>query len=182
MDRIIRTPDQIRRKIEGWLIRHEQKEEEQFDGKEVFTLYSKLSTEILFKLESVLELNTSEIPILVLSVENDGFIVNTTDRFIRVFGSNTESILYSDFDYHVGFTSISAKDSLNTKSESIKVEGLFQDFGIKTKSGKILYWILPTGKPGFAFWNVTDKCEVIGRRFLINSLPSTGLPPGEFPS
>jgi len=61
LEKIIRTPEHIRRKIEGWLIRHEQKEEDKFNGKEVFTLFSKLSKETLFKLDRVLELNNAEI-------------------------------------------------------------------------------------------------------------------------
>lgn len=169
VERITRTPDHIRKKIEGWLIRHEHKDEDQFDGKEVFTLFSKLSSDTSSQLKRILELTTFELPALLLFVGNNGYIVNTTERFIRISGSNIESVPYSDFHHHLGFTSISAKDGFNAKSGSIKQEGNFQEFGIKIKSGQIVYWTLPSGKPGFAFWNVTNKCEIIGRRFLIRS-------------
>lgn len=172
MEKIIRTPDQIRAKLEGWLISHEQKEEEKFDGKETFTLFSKLSKEILAKLEGIWVLNITEMPALFLFVGTDGYIVNTTERFIRIVGTSVESLYYSDFHRHLGFTSITARD-INPGLKSVKAEGYFQELEIKTKSGKILYWTLPTGKPGFAFWNVTNKCEIIGRRFLIEPPPNT---------
>jgi hypothetical protein len=172
VDKIIRTPDQIRTKIEGWLIKYEQKKEEKFDGKEAFTLFSKLNIEIRTNLEGILNLNKTEMPALILFVGMESYIVNTTERFIRICGPSVESLSYSDFYHHIGFTSIKAKDKLNIEAKSVKTEGYFQEFGIKTKSGRVLHWILPTGKPGFAFWNVTNKCEIIGRRFLIESPPN----------
>jgi len=138
MDRIIRTPNQIKEKTEGWFLRHEQKGEDQFSGDEVFTLFYKLSP------------------------------ANTTERFINISGAKIEAISYADFNCHLGFVSIRQKqNAASTAVKGIKTEGGFQEFGIKSKSGITTYWTVPTGKPGFSFWNVTNKCEIIGRRFLV---------------
>ena len=168
MDRIIRTPNQIKEKIEGWLLRHEKKGSDQFNGDEVFTLVSKLSPGRLQDLNGKLGLHKFEIPILILFTGADSLVVNTTERFIHISGPKIETINYSDFDCHLGFVSNREKQDVRTTAgKGIKTEGGFQEFGIKSKSGMTTYWTVPTGKPGFSFWNVTDKCEVIGRRFLV---------------
>lgn len=172
MDRIIRTPNQIKEKIEGWLFRHEQKGKDQFNGDEVFTLVSKLSPTGLQQLNDKLRLHKFEIPVLILLTGTDSFIVNTTERFIHISGADIEAINYTDFDCHLGFVSILEKQNPNrTAVKGIKTEGSFQEFGIKSKFGTTTYWTVPTGKPGFSFWNVTNKCEIIGRRFLLTKQP-----------
>jgi hypothetical protein len=78
--------------------------------------------------------------------------------------SEVESIFYSDFVAHKGYKSISVKT--NAAAKSIKTDGYFAEFGMKIRSGKILYWSIPSGRPGFAFWNIIKKCELIGRKYL----------------
>lgn len=168
MNWITRTPNQIKEKIEGWLLRHEQKGEDQFNGDEVFTLVSKLNPTGLQQLNDELRLHKFEIPVLILFTGTESFIVNTTERFIHISGANIEAINYKDFDCHLGFVSILEKQNADrTAFKGIKTEGGFQEFAIKSKSSKTTYWTVPTGKPGFSFWNVTNQCEVIGRRFLL---------------
>lgn len=113
MDPIIRTPLQIREKIEGWLLRYENKSEDQFTGNEVFTLFSKLTPDQVQKITDRLILDKFEIPTLILFTQGDSFIVNTTQRFIHISGTNMEAINYADFDHHVGFVSIAQKQKFD---------------------------------------------------------------------
>jgi hypothetical protein len=52
------------------------------------------------------------------------------------------------------------------KVADVKTEGLVKEFGIRKTDGTIIYWIIPTGISGFGFWNVTKRCELVGRKYL----------------
>ena len=76
-------------------------------------------------------------------------------------------LFYKDFVHHTGYKSMAILSmETNAAVKSIKTDGYFQEFGLKIRSGEVIYWSIPSGKPGFAFWNVTKKCELIGRRYL----------------
>lgn len=108
-------------------------------------------------------------PVLLLSLGNNEYILNTTERFIRINDSGTESLFYSDLARHNGYKDYGGGRPDISKVVNIKSEGHLAEFGLRKKGGQIIYWSIPTGSPGFAFWNVTNKFEIIGRRYLISS-------------
>ena len=100
--------------------------------------------------------------VLVLVLEKNEFIINTTERFIKIGDTDPISLYYPDFSHHKGYQSIAVE---GYTSVGIKTDGYFAPFGLVRKDKTIIYWNIPTGKPGFAFWNVTRKFEIIGRRY-----------------
>jgi hypothetical protein len=165
VEKFPKTHDQVASQLEHWFLSHYGKEKSAFNGKEAFTIFNHLYFEEQNDLIRRMNLNRHEIPVLVLRLQNNEFIVNTTERFIRITEGDAESLYYSEFEGHSGFRSIAAKNA----SAGIKTDGYFAEFGVTKKDGQVIYWTIPTGVPGFAFWNITKKCEIIGRRYLIQS-------------
>jgi hypothetical protein len=168
MEKIVKTPNQVVEQIERWFLRYYNKEKSTFNGSEEFTFFDQLYFEKRNELIRKVEINKHEIPVLILSIRNDEYILNTTERFIRIYDLGTESLFYSDFDYHKGFKGFGHDHVPISKVMNLKSEGHFSEFGLKKKDGQLVYWLLPTGKPGFAFWNITNKFEIIGRRYVID--------------
>lgn len=162
MEKITKTAPQLALQIEGWFLRYYDIAEDAVDGTEQFTFFRKMPLELVRNILPLLSLNANEIPVLVLTLGNQGFIVSTTERFIKLEVLNTESISYTDFKQHTGFPSI-----ITIEGTGIKTNGSKADFGIRKNDGTIVYWPVPTGEPGFAFWNVTKKFDIIGRRYII---------------
>jgi hypothetical protein len=167
MEKIIKTPNQVAEQIERWFLRYYNKEKSAFNGSEIFTIFDHLYFEKQNVLIKKVEFNKHEIPALILSLSNNEYILMTTERFIRIYESGTESLFYSDFDGHIGFKAFGDRQLPISKIVNVKTEGQLGEFGLKKKEGQIIYWSIPTGSPGFAFWNVTNKFEIIGRRYLI---------------
>ena len=136
------------------------KEKKEINGKEVFTLFDSIDDILSAELIKGMKLKVNEIPVLSLKISVSNYIINTTERFIFLADSNSKSIEYVNFDGHIGFP-LEIKTSIN-----IKTEGFLSKFGMKMKTGEIVYINIPTGTPGFGFWNVTTKCELIGRKYL----------------
>jgi hypothetical protein len=126
-------------------------------------LYFEKQNELIRKVE----FNKHEIPVLLLSLDNNEYILNTTERFIRIYDLNAESLYYSDFANHKGYKDFGGEQQDLRKIVNVKSEGQLAEFGLEKKDGQIIYWSIPTGKPGFAFWNITNKFEIIGRRYFI---------------
>ena len=162
---IEKSSNQIKDRIEFWFFNYFNKTKTDFNGNEIFTLFELLNTELQTDLKKCLNLNGNEIPVLVLKVSESEFIVNTTKKFVRVYSDSTETIDYSEFERHNGYKSISIINTPSGKVANVKTEGLISDFGLRKRNGRIVYWKVPSGKPGFAFWNVTKKCELIGRKY-----------------
>jgi hypothetical protein len=167
MGRIVKTANQIAAQIEKWFLSYHGKGKPGFNGSETFTIFHHLHSEKQNELIKRMDLNKQEIPVLVLSSSNNQFIVNTTERFIRMYNSGVESLFYTDFEGHKGYRSFAVEQPTTSKIISIKTDDSFSEFGLKTKAGQVIYWVIPTGRAGFAFWNVTKKCELIGRKYSV---------------
>jgi len=102
------------------------------------------------------------IPVLLLSVREKEAIINTTDRFIRLSDSGIETLDYTDFSGHQGFQT----GPLTEATASLKIKGAVKPFGLTRRNGEVVEWPIPTGAPGFGFWNVTKHCQRIGRRYI----------------
>ncbi|WP_162623209.1 hypothetical protein [Confluentibacter sediminis] len=114
-----------------------------------------------------LNLAKNEIPVLILKISASEFIINTTKKFARINRSIPDFIDYSDFERHNGFKLIGAETEKSKKNIGIKTNGYIAEFGLRKRNGEIIFWKIPTGEPGFGFWNVTKKCEIIGRKFIL---------------
>ncbi len=150
--------------MKHWFLTYHGKEESVFTGKEIFTLFDHLDIERQNMIAGRTLFNKGEIPVLFLMCGEDVFIINTTERFIRISAQSSESVYYTDFKGHAGYKTLAA----DKYPGHIKKDGYFQEFGIRLNSDEVIYWTIPTGKPGFAFWNVTKKCELIGKRYVIS--------------
>ena len=164
MEKFIKTPDQIAALIQHWFLHYHGKDREFFSGSEDFTIFDLIPDGLQRGLLQRVNLDENERPVLLLKCDKTTFTLNTTHRFIRISESDLEFIFYADFISHEGYKSISVETKAAAKA--IKTDGYFAEFGIKIRSDEILYWSIPSGKPGFAFWNVTKKCELIGRKYL----------------
>lgn len=162
MGKFIKTANQIAEQIERWFLLYHKKEKSSFNGSELFTIFNHLYFEQQNDLLRRMELNKYEIPVLVLRLKDNEFLVNTTERFLRVSSSTTESVYYTDFKSHRGYGSIADAVRFN-----VKIDGNFADFGLEKQNGEITYWLIPTGRPGYGFWNVTKKFGIVGRNYII---------------
>lgn len=106
-------------------------------------------------------------PVLVLKLRDNEFLINTTERFLQIGNSANESVYYTDFKRHRGYRSIAVDSKFGVKHIGVKTDGYFADFGLEKQNGEVVYWSIPTGKPGFAFWNLTKKFNIIGRKYII---------------
>jgi len=164
MEKFFKTPDQISALMHHWFLSYHSKDRDFFSGAETFTFFDLIPEGIQRVLLQRASLDEHEKPVFLLDCGNAGFVLNTTHRFIRIGESDLESIFYTDFDWHVGYKSISI--TINGKLKGVKSDGYFAEFGLRKHGGEIVYWLIPTGRAGFAFWNVTKKCELIGRKYL----------------
>lgn len=165
--KVSKTPVEVAAQIERWFLLYHKTEKTSFNGAEKFTIFDLLCPEKQKELIKNVELNNNEIPVLILLPGNNECTLSTTERFIHIDSTGTSSLYYSEFDGCNGFKAFGPGTMDNHMVVSIKKEGKLAEFGLKKKDGEIIYWFVPTGKPGFAFWNVVDKFRIIGRRFVI---------------
>lgn len=170
VQKVSKTPAEVAAQIERWFLLYHKSEKTSFNGSETFTIFDLLSSEKEHELIKQVELDKQEIPVLVLFLDNNECILNTTERFIHIYNAGTSSLYYSDFDGPNGFKAFGPGQMDNHMVVSIKKEGKLAEFGLKKKDGEVVYWPVPTGKPGFAFWNVSDRFKIIGRRFAIKKM------------
>ena len=164
MAKFFKAPDQIAALMQHWFLSYYREPLDFFSGSETFTFFDLVPEDLRLRLLQRVNLAAHEKPVFLLNCDNDVFILNTTHRFMKLAEPSIESVFYTDFDWHVGYESIAT--TLNGKSKEVKSDGFFAGFGLRKHGGEIIYWLIPTGRPGFAFWNVTKKCNLIGRKYL----------------
>jgi hypothetical protein len=148
-EKIVKTPKQVAAQLERQFLMYFK--EKPFD---VFSLFSFEKHSGI--LNNIL-LEPFEIPVLVLKAADDNYIINTTLRFVRIGPMSHESVYYKDFRGHAAY-----KSMLHGARS-----GYFEEFGLRKLDGELIYWSIPTGKPGYGFWYITNRCSIIGRRILI---------------
>ena len=163
---IKKSTEEIKNQIEFWFFKYYGKTKSDFTGNEIFTLFELLDSGIQNKILKQLNFIKTEIPVLFLKISDSEFIINTTKKFIRIDNSTSEFLNYSDFQSHNGFKSIVAETEKNGKKIGIKTDGYVAEFGLRKRNGEIIFWNIPTGEPGFGFWNVTNKFQIIGRKYI----------------
>ena len=168
MEKMIeKTPQQVTDRLNFWYLKYFGIGIEEVTGSEMFTIFDKLAKEKQNTIKGHFQLGNNELCSLILWSEDGSFVLCTTHRFVHFSKSEIESIKYSDFKCHDGFKSLRKPDRKENNVANIKVDGYYQDFGLRLKNGSIKYWKIPTGKFGYAFWNVTKKFELIGRKYAI---------------
>jgi hypothetical protein len=102
LEKFVKTPVQIAAQLEHWFHKFVAV------GKEPdnFVLFPALPAEVQEQLHLAMALPAREIPVFVLSVDDGCFVINTTERFIRLDGDAMESLFYSDFNGHKGFQTL----------------------------------------------------------------------------
>jgi hypothetical protein len=175
-----KSPREIKDKMWFWHFGREPEKRLRYTGRELFTLYELISEKTQLQISERAQFQEEEIPVYSLKVGVGAYIISTTHRFIRIDKDQLDALDYQDFVGHIGFqTNIRASSSEDQpppsslafrqpdgKIISVKTEGYIQDFGLQTRTGAVMYWPIPTGQPGFSFWNATLKCSVIGREYL----------------
>ena len=159
---IEKTAKQIKDRIEFWFFNYFNKNKSDLNGSELFTLFDLLKPELQIELKSKLNLEYNEIPVLALKITESEFIINTTKKFILIDSNEKETIDYSEFEWHNGYKSFVVDKE---KKIITKHDGYLSEFGLRKRNGEIIYWKIPTGYAGYGFWNITKKCELIGRKF-----------------
>lgn len=162
-----KTVVQIKTQIEFWFLKYLQKTRTDFTGTETFTLFDLLEKTTQNTLIKQLDLKPIEVPVLAFRTSEEKWIINTTHQFVRIENNLIERVDYNDFAHHNGYKSLLVKRLSDGKPISIKTNGYFHDFGLTKTNGDIINWKIPTGTSGFAFWNVTKKCALIGRKYNI---------------
>jgi hypothetical protein len=151
-----KTAENIKKQLEFWLLKYYCKEKNDL-----------ISQKQKIEINNLLKLRENELPVLFLKISEEKSIINTTERFIKLTSQGTEHIEYKDFKLHEGFENFIIKKRLILRDINVKTDGYITSFYIKLKNGEIREWQIPTGTAGFGFWNVTKKCELIGRKYEV---------------
>lgn len=162
-----KTAENIKKQLEFWLLKYYCKEKSELSGKELFTIFDLISQRQKNEIINLLKLRENELPVLYLKISEEKSIVNTTERFIKVTDQGIEEIEYTNFKEHKGFDRFIIKKRLIGQNINVKTNGYLSPFALKLKNGEIIEWEIPTGTAGFGFWNVTKKCELIGRKYEV---------------
>jgi hypothetical protein len=93
-------------------------------------------------------------------------VICTTRRFIYLENDRTQALKYSEFKNHTGYKSINVLGHSGSHI-GVKTDDYIAEFGLSKNDRQIVYWKIPTGHSGLAFWNVTKKFELIGRKYII---------------
>lgn len=162
-----KTAENIKKQLEFWYLNYYCKEKNELSGKELFTLFDLINQNKKDEIVNSLKLRDNELPVLYLKISDEKSIINTTERFIKLTNQGLEDIEYKNFIKHEGFDKFIIKKRILRRNINVKTDGYFCTFCLKLKDEKIREWEIPTGTAGFGFWNVTKKCELIGRKYEI---------------
>jgi len=161
----IKTGEEIKKRMLFWFLKYHNQSVDEFYGNEQFTLFDKIESNKKEFYLGIINLIQEELPVFILTVDINEVIINTSNRFVRLTDKVSESINYIDFEWHNGFKNFVVDQTESDLPVSVKNNGFISEFGIRKRNGEIVYWNIPTGKSGYAFWNVTKKCELIGRKY-----------------
>jgi hypothetical protein len=148
-------------KIKNWYLIHRGVFEISVSGKETFTLFDKTSASLQKSLRTKIELHPEEIPVLVLRISNGRFIVNTSERFIRITPFKNESIYYREFEDFVSHEVLYTKEETRRNKKPVYTIKP-SEIGLRKVTGDIIFWKIPTGTASYLFWNVTRQVNIIG--------------------
>lgn len=132
---------------------HSRVIEFQINGGEPFTLFEKLTVEKQTAITKLINFNSKEIPILVLTINARTYVVNTNERFIKITSKNIESVYYEEFETIVFYQSIHSKIEKMSPTKLV-------DIGLKKTDGDMVFWKIPAGE-FYHFWDVARRADTI---------------------
>lgn len=127
-------------------------------GTEVFTLFDKMRPDKQDWIIQMLQLNPFEKPVLTLSYPEGQYIINTSQRFVKITPTKHESVYYEEFECFIGYERLRYEKKRKRKSAGTAA---FIELGLVKKTGAILFWKIPLDNTGYFFWNVTRLTETI---------------------
>ncbi len=165
MEKFLKTDKEIKDQIINWFLKYHSKPIDSFVGSEEFTLFDKISIDRQKDLDTITQKN--ELPTLVLQKNNKTIIICTTRRFIYFDNAKPHELTYAEFKNHAGFKSIDVPGHTGPLV-GVKTDGYISEFGLRKNDEQIVYWKITTGHSGIAFWNITQKFDIIGRKYIIS--------------
>lgn len=168
--RIEKSALKIKEQLEFWYLKYYNKEHHDFNGDEDFALFDKVEGKGMFM--NGIHLNLYELPVFLLRISEDDFIVNTTENFFYSSKGTVSCLPYEQFVSCVGFKEVEENtifvNMTRDKVKELKKTGFTQLFGFQCADEEIIYWEIPTGEAGFGFWNVVNRCALIGKKYIIS--------------
>lgn len=140
-------------KIKHWYLIHHRVMEFQVNGTEAFTLFEKLTAEKQKEITEKIPFNPTEIPVLVLTVKDGIYVVNTSERFVKITSQTIDSVYYDEFE------ALFFHQPIHYKIRKLSPLKLVE-IGIKKTNGDIVFWNIPAGE-FYQFWDVTRRLETI---------------------
>jgi hypothetical protein len=139
--------------IKHWYLMHLRVFESSVKGTEAFTLFEKLTVEKQTVLSKKIQFKSQEIPVLVLTINTNIYVVITSERFIRITSKKIQSVYYEEFEAMIFYQSIHSE-----------IKKLFPqklvDIALKKTNGDMIFWKIPAGE-FFHFWDVARKVDTI---------------------
>jgi len=149
---------QAAHQITQWYLFHYRVLEAYVEGAEIFTLFDKLKADDQDRIRNMLRLKPFENPVLIFTICEGQYIINTSERFVNITPVKKESVYYKDFD---GFAYYESLHYVKKKRQKTDAPVTYIELGLKKKNGAILFWKIPSDNSGFFFWNVTRLIEGI---------------------
>ncbi|SEW09878.1 hypothetical protein SAMN05428988_2021 [Chitinophaga sp. YR573] len=140
-------------RIKHWYLMHHRVIESYIKGTEAFTLFEKLTVEKQTEISKKIKFNSQEIPVLVLIINTNKYVVNTSERFIKITSKNIESVYYEEFEAMICYQSIYAEIKKLPPQKLV-------DVGLKKTDGDMAFLKIPAGE-FHHFWDVARRLDTI---------------------
>ena len=147
-------------KIKQWYLFQYRLTENYIKGTEIFTLFDKMKRDKQDRITQKLHLNPFEIPVLILTICAGHYIINTSERFVKMTATKQESVYYEEFEGFVSYESLHFEKKKKKKPKS-DAPVTYIELGLKKISGEITFWKIPSGNTCYFFWNITRLAEQI---------------------
>jgi len=145
-------------KIKHWYLLQSHIQEISVRGNERFTLFDKIVPETQSDILRHIQLNPSEIPVLLLTIAPDHYIINTSERFLKITPKRQVSVYYNEFYDFENFASLYYRKKKHARRTPTKE---LTELAMRKTSGEVLFWKIPTGHTAYYFWNVTRLISTI---------------------
>lgn len=149
---------QAAHQITLWYMVHYRVLEPYVEGTEFFALFDNLKTDDQDRIRNMLRLNPFENPVLIFTISEGQYIINTSERFVNITPVKQESVYYKDFK---GFAYYESLHYVKNKKQKTDAPVTYIELGLRKKNRTILFWKIPSDNSGFFFWNVTRLIERI---------------------
>jgi hypothetical protein len=152
----------IEKQLTAWFLQSSGKSEDQITGEERFTLFGRLPFSRQEEILRECKVPEWESPVLFLQVEEESYILNTTQRFIQFAFGQVESLDYREFRGFVDLPAFPAFDRSKPKDPDL-IKKLIE-LQLRTTDERTITWNIPNDNAGFQFWILTEKCVLVGKK------------------